>query len=158
MITACIGLGSNLDDPQQQVLQAFDALADIPCCGLRKISSLYQSQPIGPQDQADFINAVAVLDTTLPALELLDALQKIERHQGRKRGVRWGPRTLDLDLLLYGDEIIHVPRLQVPHPQLAQRRFVLQPLLECMPDIIIPGQGRADALLNSCSPQQLKKL
>ena len=139
-IRAYIGLGSNLDDPLQQLQQALTALQQIPQSRLTAISRFYGSRPMGPADQPDYINAVAMFDTCLEPLVLLNALQTIEQQQGRVRtGKRWGPRTLDLDLLLYGSEIIDLPRLQVPHPGIYQRSFVLQPLFDLAPELTFPG-------------------
>ena len=150
MKTAFIGLGSNLQQPRQQVLDALDELDCIPESWLECHSSLYSSAPMGPQDQPDYINAVAALRTALPALELLDALQAIEQAHARVRYQRWGPRTLDLDLLLYGQDIMKTPRLTLPHPGIAERAFVLLPLVECRPEIRIPGLGSAAQLLQQC--------
>ncbi len=143
-VIACVGLGSNLADPVAQVRRAFAALQRLPDTRLRSRSALYRSAPMGPADQPDYVNAAAVLETRLEPLPLLDALQAIEQAQGRVRdGVRWGPRTLDLDLLLYGERIIEEVRLTVPHPGLAERDFVLIPLREAAgPDLPIPGHGR----------------
>ena len=143
-----IGLGSNLDNPELQLDTALGALDDIPDTRLVKQSSFYRSAPMGPRDQPDFINAVALLDSVLTAGQLLARLQTIENRQGRGRGgQRWGPRTLDLDLLLYGNRIIDEPELTVPHPGIRRRNFVLAPLLELAPELEIPGLGRADELL-----------
>jgi 2-amino-4-hydroxy-6-hydroxymethyldihydropteridine diphosphokinase len=147
-----VGLGSNLDDPRRQLESAFEALAALPESVLVARSSLYRSAPMGPADQPDYLNAVAALDTQLAPLALLDALQDIEQAQRRVRSRRWGPRTLDLDLLLYGDRQIDLPRLQVPHPGMHQRCFVLLPLLEVAGDIEIPERGRVSALLPDCGP------
>ncbi|BAN69323.1 2-amino-4-hydroxy-6-hydroxymethyldihydropteridine diphosphokinase [endosymbiont of unidentified scaly snail isolate Monju] len=147
-----VGLGSNLEDPRRQIERAFEALAALPETVLAARSSLYRSAPMGPADQPDYLNAVAALDTQLAPLPLLDALQEIERAQRRVRGRRWGPRTLDLDLLLYGDRQIDLPRLQVPHPGMHQRCFVLLPLLEVAGDIEIPERGRVSVLLPCCGP------
>ncbi len=138
-IRAYIGLGSNLDEPLQQLQQAIIALQQIPDSRLTARSRFYRSKPMGPADQPDYVNAVAMFDTCLEPLALLDALQAIEQQQGRVRdGERWGPRTLDLDLLLYGPEAIDLPRLQVPHPGLTQRSFVLQPLFDLAPELTFP--------------------
>ena len=154
-----IGLGSNLDEPQQQVTVAIEQLQDIPHTEPRQISSLYRSRPMGPQDQPDYVNAVAMLKTSLDALALLDALQAIEASHDRKRdGQRWGPRTLDLDILLYGDEIINLPRLNVPHPGLHERAFVLYPLYEIKPDLVIPTRGKLSDLLADCPSEGLEKI
>ena len=154
-----IGLGSNLDNPQQQLKTALATLHDIPDIVLQQYSSFYRSKPLGPQGQADFINAVAQIASDLSAPELLARLQQIETGQGRVRGKqRWGPRTLDIDILLYGDEIIDKETLTVPHPQIRYRNFVLLPLLELAPDIDIPGQGKAAALLQRVGTAGLDKI
>lgn len=141
MTAAYIGLGSNLDSPEQHIISALSALDALPYTSLTNRSSLYKSKPVGPQDQNDYINAVAELETGLLPLALLDRLQAIERRHGRARGRRWGPRTLDLDLLLYGAEIINHQRLTVPHPELLKRAFVLAPLAEIRADRALPGRG-----------------
>ncbi|HET8550998.1 MAG TPA: 2-amino-4-hydroxy-6-hydroxymethyldihydropteridine diphosphokinase [Gammaproteobacteria bacterium] len=147
---AYIGLGSNLDDPRAQVERALDELHVLPSTRLAAISPLYRSRPLGPQDQPDFVNAVARLETALAPERLLTELQQIEARHGRKRGgVRWGPRSLDLDLLIYGRRRIDSGRLTVPHPQLSVRAFVLYPLADVAPAALeIPGFGRLDALLD----------
>lgn len=151
-VRAYIGLGSNLADPESQLKSAVEALRRIPQSRLTALSRLYRSRPMGPADQPDYINAVAMFDTRLEALDLLDALQAIELEQGRVRGPqRWGPRTLDLDLLLYGAEIIDNERLQVPHPGIAERNFVLYPLAELAPELVFPDGRRLQQLLASCS-------
>lgn len=127
---AYIGLGSNLDNPITQVRQAISALATLPLSQLSGVSSLYASRPIGPQGQPDFINAVVALKTSLSPLALLDQLQSLEQRHRRKRERHWGPRTLDLDLLLYNQQTITYPRLSVPHPHMHERAFVLAPLAE----------------------------
>ncbi len=157
-VRAHVGLGSNLDDPRRQLETAFEALARLPHSRLAARSALYASAPMGPADQPDYLNAVAALDTELAPLALLDALQAIEHDQGRVRERRWGPRTLDLDLLLYGDQVIDLPRLKVPHPGIAERAFVLAPLVEIAGDIAIPGRGGARALLAACSDPSLRRL
>ncbi|MGM0833850.1 2-amino-4-hydroxy-6-hydroxymethyldihydropteridine diphosphokinase [Halomonas qinghailakensis] len=130
MSLAYIGLGSNLDNPVAHVCQALRELNELPLCQLVTQSSLYATRPIGPQDQPDFINAVAALETSLSPLALLDQLQGLEQRHRRRRLRHWGPRTLDLDLLLYGQSTILHPRLQVPHPHMHERAFVLAPLEE----------------------------
>ena len=138
-VPAYIGLGSNLDDPVRQIRAALTALAGIPASRLVASSALYQNPPMGPQQQPEFVNAVAGVLTCLPPEALLAAMQAIERAQGRRRdGPRWGPRTLDLDLLLYGDRRMQSPSLTVPHPGLAERPFVLVPLLELAPALRLP--------------------
>ncbi len=159
MITAYIGLGSNLDSPAEQVLQAFAELATLPETQLRAASSLYRSRPLGPGDQPWYINAAAALDTRLAPEALLDALQAIEAAHQRVREVRWGPRTLDLDLLLYGDQLIRSARLTVPHPEMCRRNFVLVPLLEIAPDLIHPETGeRLADVQSSLGSDGLEKL
>lgn len=157
-VRAYIGVGSNLD-PLANVTSALAELDEIPAtrCVLR--SSLYRSAPMGPTDQPDYINAVAGLDTDLSAPELLRALQEIEARHGRERGpVRWGPRTLDLDLLLYGDRRIDTPELMVPHPGLHERPFVLYPLAEIAAEARVPGRGSLAELLAACPPAGLSRL
>jgi len=142
MIRVYIGLGANLAEPILQLQHAVTALAQLADSRLVAVSSFYGSKPMGPQDQPDYVNAVAAVDTTLAAETLLDALQRIELEQGRQRkDERWGPRTLDLDILLYGDEILATSRLTVPHYGLHQREFVIYPLLELAPLLHIPGIG-----------------
>lgn len=152
---AYIGLGSNLDDPMQQVQTAFDELAILPAIRMVAKSGLYRSPPVGPADQPDYINAVACIQTTLSAEPLLDALQGLEQAHHRRRIRHWGPRTLDLDLLLLGDQVIQSERLVVPHPQLTKRRFVLQPLMEIAPDLVIVGLGPVSVLLAQCPQMDL---
>jgi 2-amino-4-hydroxy-6-hydroxymethyldihydropteridine diphosphokinase len=139
-LPAYVGLGSNLDEPAAQVRRALAALEALPQTRLVTRSSLYRSPPMGPPDQPDYVNAVAALLTALPAAELLAALQSIEGAQGRRRdGPRWGPRTLDLDLLLYGELAVNSDTLVLPHPGLAERPFVLVPLLEVAPGLRMAG-------------------
>ncbi|MBU2050304.1 2-amino-4-hydroxy-6-hydroxymethyldihydropteridine diphosphokinase [Stenotrophomonas rhizophila] len=150
MTLACIGLGANLGDAAQTLRDAFPALAALPQTTLRARSQLYSTPAWGNQDQPAFVNAAAVLETTLPAPDLLAALLEIERRFGRVRdpAVHWGPRALDLDVLLYGEQIIDLPQLQVPHPYLHERAFALLPLAEIAPDAIIAGHGRVrDAVM-----------
>jgi len=142
-----IGLGSNLEDPRFQVSSALEELNQIPRTRLLEASSLYRSDPVGPQDQPDFINAVALLETELEAHQLLDQLQALEQSHRRVRKQHWGPRTLDLDLLLYGEEQIATERLSVPHPYMQERGFVLWPLAEIAADLILPDGSRLSDLL-----------
>jgi 2-amino-4-hydroxy-6-hydroxymethyldihydropteridine diphosphokinase len=145
---AFVGIGSNLGDPRRQAELAFDELAALASTRLVARSSLYRSAPWGVTDQPAFVNAVAELDSGLPPRELLQALLAIERRHGRVRdGARWGPRTLDLDLLAFGDARIAEPGLVLPHPQLARRAFVLVPLAEIAPDFVVAGGGRVRDLL-----------
>jgi len=142
-----VGLGSNLDGPVQQIETAFDLLQNIPETRFVARSSLYRSAPFGEVEQPDFVNAAAALLTQLAASDLLAEFQKIERKRGRKRGgPRWGPRILDLDLLLYSDHVIEEPGLSVPHPGIAERNFVLLPLRDLAPDLIVPGLGRLSGI------------
>ena len=146
-VLACIGLGGNVGDSVATLRAALLELDVLPCTRRVRASRLYRTPAWGVLEQADFVNAAALLDTTLAARDLLDALLGIERAFGRERGDRWGPRVLDLDLLLYGDAIIDEAGLRVPHPHLHERAFALLPLLEVDPEAIIPGRGRArDAL------------
>jgi 2-amino-4-hydroxy-6-hydroxymethyldihydropteridine diphosphokinase len=146
-VTACIALGSNLDGPRAQVERGFEALGALPQSRLRARSRLYQTPPWGVTGQPEFINAAARLETSLSPRELLDALLAIEAGAGRVRGVRNGPRVLDLDLLLYGDRQIDDPGLAVPHPRLHERAFVLLPLADVAPELEVPGRGRVRELL-----------
>lgn len=154
-----IGLGSNLDNPELQLTTALAALNGITDTTLVQYSSFYRSKPLGPGVQPDFINAVALIESDLTAKQLLGRLQLIENRQGRVRdGHKWGPRTLDLDMLLYGNEIIDEPELTVPHPEMRHRNFVLMPLLELAPDIEIPGLGRVVELLADVGSAGITKL
>jgi len=136
MTRAAIGLGSNMGNRSRHINDAMAALARLG--RLVRVSSLYETAPIGGPDQEPYLNAVAIIDTDLSARDLLQQCLQIEQNAGRERIERWGPRTLDLDLLLYGDEIINEEGLEVPHPRLTERRFVLDPLLEIWPDAVLP--------------------
>ena len=150
-----IALGSNLNMPIQQLKLAIQAMADLPDTEIKKVSSLYQSQPLGPQDQPDYVNAVACLETELSPLALLDALQNIENGQGRIRLRRWGERTLDLDILLYDNQIIHNERLTVPHYDMKNREFVIVPLYEISPELILPDGVSLQQLVKRFSTHQM---
>jgi len=158
MIKVYIGLGSNLDDPQSQLKKAIIGLEMVPSTSVVKTSSFYRSKPVGPQDQPDYVNAVVELGTELSAPVLLDYLQAIENEQGRERKVKWGARTLDLDILLFGDEVINDDRLQIPHVEMQNRGFVLLPLNEIFPDCMIPGVGTVSSLLQQDNADDLVKL
>lgn len=158
MNTAYVALGANLGDPAGTVRAAFAALANLPESRVAHCSSLYRTAPIGLAGQPDFINAVAELETTLAPEALLDALLEIESRFGRVRAERNGPRTLDLDLLLYGERIIDLPRLTLPHPRLHLRAFVLLPLAEIAPDLAIPGRGTVAAWLPAVANQGIARL
>ncbi|MGN5519374.1 2-amino-4-hydroxy-6-hydroxymethyldihydropteridine diphosphokinase [Halopseudomonas sp. Lyrl_26] len=154
-----IALGSNQADPVAQVTRALTALAVLPQTRLLDHSSLYRSAPLGPQDQPAFINAVALLETELEPESLLDALQAIELQAGRvRKAERWGPRVLDLDILLYGDRQIDTPRLQVPHYHMHARSFVLYPLAELTADLIMPDGTPLQSLLQHCPDTGLERL
>ncbi|MEN5016721.1 2-amino-4-hydroxy-6-hydroxymethyldihydropteridine diphosphokinase [Erwinia sp. Eh17-17] len=148
MIRVYLALGSNLADPLHQVQSALNALAAIPDTTLVTTSSLYRTPPYGPPDQPDFLNAAVALDTALNAEALLDHTQRIELEQGRVRKAhRWGPRTLDLDIMLFGSQTLNTPRLTVPHYDMHNRAFMLLPLLEIAPGLCLPdGTKLADVL------------
>lgn len=156
-VEAFIGLGSNLQHPRQQLRRALQALAVLPHTQLLGSSGFYGSAPLGPQDQPDYVNAVAQLQTALSPLDLLDALQAIELAQGRERKQHWGARTLDLDVLLYGDRSVNLPRLQVPHPHMWQRAFVLAPLAELAPQLSSPEGVNIQQALLACEQLELQR-
>ncbi len=135
--TVYIGLGANLNQPLEQLRQAKIAIAQLPKTFIVATSSIYQSQPLGPQDQPDFLNAVLQITTEFSPQELLIALQTIEQQQGRQRTQHWGPRTLDLDILLFDDQIIDQADLKIPHPEMLNRAFVLVPLAEIAPEKVV---------------------
>lgn len=154
-----IGLGSNLSGPVEQLTHALDSLAHVSGITLSQVSPFYTSKPMGPQDQPDYVNAVAEIVTRLSPHRLLDCLQAIEQQQGRLRLQHWGARTVDLDLLLYGEQQIHDDRLTVPHPGIAERDFVLRPLSDLVPpDFTIPGVGVIEQLLANCPSYDLIRL
>jgi 2-amino-4-hydroxy-6-hydroxymethyldihydropteridine diphosphokinase len=144
---AYVGLGANLGDREESIRDALRLLGERPGVTVIAVSALRETDPVGRQDQPRFLNGAAELDTTLPPRRLLDALLDVERQLGRERRERWGPRTIDLDLLLYGTERIVEPGLTVPHPRLHERRFALEPLAELAPDLDVPGRGRVSDLL-----------
>ena len=154
---AFIGLGSNLDSPHSRLIAALEAIASAPGVRLVARSSLYVSSPVGFLDQPDFINAVALIETTLPPAELLKSMLDFEREAGRVREFRNAPRTLDIDILLYGDEQYQSAELEIPHPRITERAFVLKPLIEIAPDVVIPGKGLARDYLNQVAHQACKK-
>jgi len=158
-VKAWIGLGSNIGDGPEELSRALEAMAGHPGIRLRGQSSLYDSEPWGEAQQPDFTNAVVVIDTRLTAEGLLKWLLTTERRLGRKRhGQRWGPRVIDLDLLMYEDQIIETPELMVPHPRIRQRAFVLLPLAELNERMAVPGQGMVRELLDQLPEQGVKKL
>ncbi len=156
--TAYIGIGSNLGDPVGQIQQALAELEQLPQSQLVQTSSLYGSKPMGPQDQPDYVNAVAKLETELSPLDLLDALQQLEQDHQRIRERRWGPRTLDLDIVLFDQQSIQLPRLTVPHVGMHQRNFVLYPLAEISPELSLPDGTSLQQLLDNCPLAELTKL
>ncbi len=153
-----VGLGSNLNDPHGQLAAGMNELAELPGTQVEARSSLYESEPMGPSDQPDYVNAVVRLRTALSPEALLDGLQAIEQGHGRQRTRRWGARTLDLDILLYGERQIAGPRLRIPHPGIARRNFVLHPLAELDSQLEIPGLGSVAELLAACPKGRLVRL
>ena len=143
MTRAAIALGSNIGEPEAQVQRAFEELAGLPRTRIVAKSPLHRTAPVGYADQPDFVNACALLETSLEPRELLDHLLAVEKRHGRVRDIPNGPRTLDLDIVLYGERVIDEPGLKVPHPRAHERAFVLVPLLEVWPDAVIPGRGPA---------------
>lgn len=159
MKTVYIGLGSNLAEPREQLKAALLSLARLPHSDLTLVSSFYGSSPVGgPPDQPDYTNACACINTRLSPETLLDQLQAIERQHGRVRTVRWGPRTLDLDILLFGEYELNTERLSIPHPRLTERAFVLVPLLEIAPDLCLPNGTPLAPKLAAVSDQGLWQL
>lgn len=158
MVAAYIGLGANLASPREQVLAAIAELGRLPQTRLGAHSSLYRSAPIGDTAQPDFVNAVAQIETALAAEKLLAELLALELRHGRQRPFANAPRTLDLDLLLYGEASVDSPALKLPHPRMHERAFVLRPLLELDAEVRIPGRGPARALLAQCAQQRLERI
>jgi 2-amino-4-hydroxy-6-hydroxymethyldihydropteridine diphosphokinase len=154
---AYIAIGANLGDPQAQVRDAIEALALLPGTRLITASSVYRTAPVGADGQPDYFNAVACIDTQLAPRVLLEALLDLESRKGRFRSFQNAPRTLDLDLLIYGNQIIDEPGLIVPHPRMHLRRFVLDPLLEIAPDAVIPGRGAARGFLAAIADQAIQR-
>ncbi len=158
-VRAFVGAGANLGDAVATLRAAVTALRDSPHITVGVLSAIYRNPPLGPPDQPDYCNAVMELRTALGADELLQQLQAIERRFGRERGAeRWGARTLDLDLLLYGDAVIRSDRLTVPHPGLRERAFVLYPLHEIAPELVLPGGEALTDLLGGVSARQLQRV
>ena len=147
MTRAVVALGSNIEQPEAQVRRAFDELAALPRTRVVAKSQLHRTAPVGYADQPDFVNACALVETSLEPRALLDELLAVEKRHGRVRDIPNGPRTLDLDIILYGDRVIDEPGLKVPHPRAHERPFVLVPLLEVWPDAVIPGRGPAAELV-----------
>ncbi len=141
--TCYLGLGTNLGDRRANLTKALQHLGQVPTVEIVKTSSIYETAPVGPQGQPDFLNQVVQAEVTCSARRLLELVQGIEQDMGRVRRWRWGERIIDIDILLYGDETIDEPDLQIPHPQMLARQFVLVPLAEIAPDLILPDGGRA---------------
>jgi 2-amino-4-hydroxy-6-hydroxymethyldihydropteridine diphosphokinase len=156
--TAYIGLGSNLDDPQQQISHALRSLEKLPLSRGLRGSHWYSSKAIGPGDQPDYINAAALIETQLPPLALLHQLQAIENSHGRQRDIRWGARTLDLDLLLYDNVSMHTEELQLPHPEIMQRNFVLYPLQDLSADMVLPNGQVLSTVIQDTPMSGLQRL
>ncbi|MBF4177608.1 2-amino-4-hydroxy-6-hydroxymethyldihydropteridine diphosphokinase [Enterobacter sp. RHB15-C17] len=155
MTLAYIAIGSNLASPLEQVNAAVQALSEIPQSRLVKVSAFYRTPPLGPQDQPDYLNAAVVLETSLDAETLLDNTQRIELQQGRQRKAeRWGPRTLDLDIMLFGDEVINTDRLTVPHYDMKNRGFMLWPLWEVAPELTFPNGESLQAILQQLNAEK----
>jgi len=148
-VRAYVGLGANLGTREDTIRHAVDLLGSHPEVDLVAVSALRETEPWGPVEQPPFLNGAAAVETSLEPRALLDVLLEVERRLGRVRDERWGPRTIDLDLLLYGDAVVDEPGLTVPHPRLRERAFALEPLLELDPDLVVPGQGSAAVLLAS---------
>jgi 2-amino-4-hydroxy-6-hydroxymethyldihydropteridine diphosphokinase len=145
---AFVGMGANLGPREVTLLRAVDLLGALPRVDVLEVSGLRQTAPVGNVDQPEFLNGAVAVETSLSPRELLDALLGVERELGRVRdGTQWGPRTIDLDLLVYGDEIVDEPELRVPHPHLHERRFALEPLAELDPELEIPGRGKVSEVL-----------
>jgi len=147
MTRAYVGLGANLGSREETLREAIVILDRAPGVDVLAVSELRETEPVGPIEQPSFLNGAVELETTLSARGLLDLLLDAERALGRIRGERWGPRVIDLDLLVFGDEAIDEPGLEVPHPRLAERTFALEPLAELAPELVIPGRGRVSDLL-----------
>jgi 2-amino-4-hydroxy-6-hydroxymethyldihydropteridine diphosphokinase len=145
---AFVGMGANLGPREVTLLRAVDLLGALPRVDVLEVSGLRETAPVGNVDQPEFLNGAVAVETSLSPRELLDALLGVERELGRVRdGTQWGPRTIDLDLLVYGDEIVDEPGLRVPHPRLHERRFALEPLAELDPELEIPGRGKVSKVL-----------
>lgn len=158
MATAYLGLGSNLDNPKDQIREALRALVKHPNIEVDQVSSLFQSRAIGPGVQPDYINAIARISTTLSPQNLLQTLQLFEQQQGRIRSVRWEARTLDLDILLYDNLVLQGETLTLPHPRMTERNFVLYPLYEIAPELTLPTGETLSELLAKCPTQGIVKI
>ena len=153
-----LSLGSNLGDRESNVRSALDLIAGEPGIRIERVSSFYETAPIGPSEQPDFINAVARLETDLPPTELLRRLQDIESKLGRVRNLRWGPRVIDLDILLYDDEFVDTAVLKIPHPRMMGRAFVMAPLAEIAPDLTLPDGRNPAEVLAELGDQRVERM
>jgi len=151
-----VGLGSNLEQPHGQLERALTALSAIVLPNSLRRSGLYRSEPLGPPGQPDYLNAAVSFRTRESPRALLCTLQAVERGQGRKRAIRWGARTLDLDILLYGQVIVAEPDLRIPHPAIPERVFVLRPLQDLNPELNVPGMGTLSALIDECPASRIE--
>lgn len=159
MLTKCyISLGSNLNRPARQISKAIKALNQLPATHLLQVAPFYRSRAVGPCIQADYLNTVAELATGLDALTLLKKLQNIEQVQGRRRIIRWGPRSLDLDILLYGQRTVNNTKLTIPHPRMHLRNFVLLPLADIAPNLVLPDGRPLCRLLANCPSEGIVRL
>jgi len=158
MARVYIALGANLGEPRQTIKDAIFHLSGLPQLQHLRASSLYSSSPMGPSDQPDYVNAVVVAETDLAPLALLDLLQATEHKFGRQRKQHWGPRTLDLDVLLYDDAVINEPRLTIPHPDLCERDFVVVPLAELAPELVLPNGQSLKSLEGVMAHHDLQKI
>jgi len=158
LAAAYLSLGSNMGDREANVRKALDHLATNPRIRVMKVSSLYETAPIGVTDQNDFFNAVALIETDLDPTDLLDAILDIEKIVGRVRNLRWGPRVIDIDILLYDDVEINTPELTIPHPEMMNRAFVLIPLAEIAPDLELPGGLKPSEAIGKLGDQRVRKL
>ena len=147
MTIAYVGLGANLGQREETLRRAVELLREADGVDVLAVSRLRETAPVGVVDQPPFLNGAVAIETARPPRDLLDLLLEIERSLGRVRAERWGPRTIDLDLLVYGDEVVDEPGLRVPHPHLHERRFALEPLVELAPELEVPGHGRVSAVL-----------
>jgi len=152
-VRAYVGVGSNLGDREQVIADAVSLLDEHPEIDVLRASALRETEPWGPVEQPRFLNGAVAVETTLAPRALLEALLDVERRLGRVRDERWGPRTIDLDLLLYGDAVVDEPGLTVPHPRLRERAFALEPLLELDPSLVVPGQGPVSQLLDGVAEE-----
>lgn len=158
MITAYVGLGANIENPVEQLTRATQLLARMPQTSVSRCSGIYQSPPMGPQDQPDFFNACVALSTGLSSHQLLAFMQDIEQSMGRTKHRRWGERCIDLDLLVFGSEQCSTPVLQLPHPGIAERDFVLKPLRELVEsDFTVPGVDNIDTLIDRCTSRSAQR-